>query len=665
MPQQSRIFRVFISSTFTDMKPERGILQRDAFPRLEKFCEEKDAKFQAVDLRWGVNEESARDQKTLQICLNEVARCQKISPKPNFLILLGDKYGWQPVPEFIPKQERELIMSALNGENKVLFENWYKQDANALSEHFVLQPWEKLELKKVETQDELKEREYSNWKGTENALREILRNAIDNPSLLFTEEQKERYITSATHQEITMGALNPPDHLESPEKHVFAFSRKINVMPLDKTAKDFIDLDNNKPDENSKTKLNNLKYRLKDLLGECFIDQIPLKERKENEETIQEYELTGHYINYDAEWINNGIRLNDLQKFNDVVHDALKRVISDQLSAPIDKDELNHEINLHNDFKERLTKHFKGRNAILQTIQENLDKANENKVIALMGVSGSGKSSVMAKAVDLNEGKEAVIIYRFIGTTSGSTNIMSLLQSLCGQIATHYGIDDAKTLGMEGDEKAWYDLKGLTQIFYKCLEKAKPKKPLLVFLDSLDQLSDTDNAKALYWLPDKLPENARMVVSSLPIRELEQGLKKTDELQLLPLPVEDAKEILDAWLNDKEIERKLTNDQYAFIINSYSKTKLPLYLKLAFEKARKWHSYDSPHKLEDDIPGVINDYFKDLEYEYPQDFVKTAICYLLSGRYQGLTENEILEILAFDPEYWILFNWYRRLDRCC
>ena len=89
MPQQTKIFRVFVSSTFTDMKQERGILQRDAFPRLEKFCEEQGAKFQAVDLRWGVNEESSLDQKTLQICFNELARCQKISPKPNFLILIG------------------------------------------------------------------------------------------------------------------------------------------------------------------------------------------------------------------------------------------------------------------------------------------------------------------------------------------------------------------------------------------------------------------------------------------------------------------------------------------------------------------------------------------------------------------------------------------------
>jgi len=39
------------------MKEERRILQKDVFPRLEKLCESKGAKFQGVDLRWGVNEE--------------------------------------------------------------------------------------------------------------------------------------------------------------------------------------------------------------------------------------------------------------------------------------------------------------------------------------------------------------------------------------------------------------------------------------------------------------------------------------------------------------------------------------------------------------------------------------------------------------------------------
>ena len=67
MPQQTKIFRVFVSSTFTDMKEERRLLQRKVFPQLEKYCEQNGAKFQAVDLRWGVTEESQLNQETLDI----------------------------------------------------------------------------------------------------------------------------------------------------------------------------------------------------------------------------------------------------------------------------------------------------------------------------------------------------------------------------------------------------------------------------------------------------------------------------------------------------------------------------------------------------------------------------------------------------------------------
>ena len=92
------IFRVFISSTFEDMKIERNALQKAVFPQLREYCRQRNARFQAVDLRWGVSEESSYDQQTMPICLGELERCQKISPRPNFIVLLGNRYGWVPLP---------------------------------------------------------------------------------------------------------------------------------------------------------------------------------------------------------------------------------------------------------------------------------------------------------------------------------------------------------------------------------------------------------------------------------------------------------------------------------------------------------------------------------------------------------------------------------------
>ena len=44
----------------------------------------------------------------------------------------------------------------------------------------------------------------------------------------------------------------------------------------------------------------------------------------------------------------------------------------------------------------------------------------------------------------------------------------------------------------------------------------RPEKPLVLFLDALDQLSDSDNARNLIWLPAELPPHVRLVVSTLP-----------------------------------------------------------------------------------------------------------------------------------------------------
>jgi len=63
----SRTFRLFVSSTSEDFKAERNALQRYAFPMLAALCASRNARFQAVDLRWGVSEEASLDQRAMPI----------------------------------------------------------------------------------------------------------------------------------------------------------------------------------------------------------------------------------------------------------------------------------------------------------------------------------------------------------------------------------------------------------------------------------------------------------------------------------------------------------------------------------------------------------------------------------------------------------------------
>src|SRR5437870_5578747 len=123
MPIASRTFRVFLSSTFEDLIEERNALQREVFPALRQLCEAHGARFQAIDLRWGVRDEAVLGQRMMEICLAEIERCQRTRIKPNFIVLLGDRYGRPPLPARVEATEFEALLSRIEGEaDRVLVE---------------------------------------------------------------------------------------------------------------------------------------------------------------------------------------------------------------------------------------------------------------------------------------------------------------------------------------------------------------------------------------------------------------------------------------------------------------------------------------------------------------------------------------------------------------
>ena len=84
MPTPRRTIRLFVSSTFADLKAERDALQNKVYPRLRALCEGHNLRFQAIDLRWGVSEEAGRHNRTLRICLRELKRYQQDLRGPYF-----------------------------------------------------------------------------------------------------------------------------------------------------------------------------------------------------------------------------------------------------------------------------------------------------------------------------------------------------------------------------------------------------------------------------------------------------------------------------------------------------------------------------------------------------------------------------------------------------
>jgi len=296
-----------------------------------------------------VNEESQLDQKTMDICLSEIRRCQKMSPKPNFIMLLGDRYGWQPLPARIDAEEFEKIVDLtpspfgpsttskgrLIGEwSKALLSKWYWRDDNAVPPEYVLQ----------QRGEEL--REYTAWEPIERKLRDILRAAAEKAGL--TESQKIKYFASATHQEIMLGALNPPQEVPDAREHVFAYLRKVEGLPGDETAGQYVDLVDGKADHYSKKQLENLRKELTDTLGD------------------------EHCVKYPAAWKNGAVAMGDGQAFGEMVYNHLHTIIEAQINEFVSPGEVEHERLLQKEFRERLVEHFSGREEVLKEIEEYL-----------------------------------------------------------------------------------------------------------------------------------------------------------------------------------------------------------------------------------------------------------------------------------------------------
>lgn len=654
MALTTRTFRVFVSSTFSDLKEERNALQSSVFPRLRDLCTQHGCRFQAIDLRWGVREEAGLDQQTMRICLDEVSRSQRASPKPNFIVLLGDRYGWRPLPAGIPAREFAHVQRTITDRrDRELLEAWYTRDDNALlgrTEESAPEAVYCLESRSGRFADcQVWETE------VERPLRGILLRGIEGLDL--TEEERRKYEASATEQEIAVGALKVPDANE----HVFCFLRKITGLPEDERAKDFIDLDSTgRPDSDARAKLTCLK-------GEQLETRLP-----------------GNISHYSANWTGGGITTDHIGTLPESLEECLSlleggfagappagaglcvdvwsrlaRVILEEIARLESTEMLDKEIAAHAAFAEDRARLFVGRNAMLDTIAAHLGGADPHP-LAVWGESGSGKSALMAKAMASCGVRQAscAVVARFIGATPASSDGRSLLESVCRQVTRIYGGDEATIPS---------DYRELVKEFGERLKLATAGTPLVVWLDALDQLSDADHARNLSWLPAELPEHVRLVVSTLPGEcriALERRLSPANLVKLEPMPKEEADELLVAWLT--EAGRTLQPRQRTEVLAKFALSAMtaddragdgkkqhgmPLYLKLAFEEARRWKSSTPVVDLAPDIPGIIRQLFERLSSDanHGTTMVSRSLGYLAAAK-NGLSEDEMLDVLSLDAE---------------
>ena len=244
-------------------------------------------------------------------------------------------------------------------------------------------------------------------------------------------------------------------------------------------------------------------------------------------------------------------------------------------------------------------------------------------------------------------GKNATLVLRFLGTTPKSTQILSVLSNISQHIAAEYHKEFATA-------QADKDLSSMTSQFLDMLQSGTESKPLVVILDSLDQLSPRNYAHKLGWLPRYVPEHCYIVVSTLPehwgILEILRGRNGKDNMiEIPPLGEVLSSEILQAWLDAEN--RTLSESQFLIAKEAFQKCSLPLYVKLIFEQVVTWKSYDQPEKtvVSHAVRQVINDLFQRVEKKHGTLLVQRTLGYITASR-GGLSEGELEDLLSLDDD---------------
>ncbi|WAQ96293.1 NWD1-like protein [Mya arenaria] len=584
-----------------DMRAERNTLAREVYPYLRDHCAQKGMDFQVVDMRWGITEESQNDHSVEKICLQEVDNCQKSSLGVNFVVLSGDRYGFRPIPTEMDVKLFECLRfeaTKLKLKDQELLDTWYLKDENAvpsLSKFTFFGDFSP-------GCDELRKKDTTAWYETYGQLQVVLRKAATEAHKdgKITAQEKEQFFISVTECEIQDGILKASDV----DSHCLVYKRYFkgldDTTAGDKNASRYMDVQTT---DKGVFIDDEVKYYRKLL----FDQKIKGKLQKENIKsytirwnqqgvcpTVEEHEL------YLAEFCQNFTK--DCMRLIDIAHEKRQPLINAR--------------NYYTDYYE-IVHHL---------------KFCKKKCESFCGQQG---------------GKSHTRLIRFLGTTPNTQNVFDVLFSVLGQVADHCDMIIPPI-----NYKTMAKLQRYAPRHLRQVGKAA-KEPVVILLDSIDQMDGNYDSYSMKWLPMALPSNVKIIISTLPkehgiLTNLKQLLPDSKCYIEVPMVSETTgKDIINMYLEKQH--RQITETQMSMLLSVFKGSPKPLFLKIIVDEARLWNSFTtmSDISLPTTVKEAINKMFEKLETKFGQTLVSHALGYITVGL-SGITEFEIEDVLSCD-----------------
>ncbi len=535
--------RLFVSSTFRDLQPEREQLVKKVFPRIRKECRERGVEFTEIDLRWGITEDESRTGKTIRICLEEIDRC-----RPYFIGIIGSRYGWVPGITEIEK-DREILKEF---------------------------PW----------------------------LRD------------FAAKEK-----SIIEMEFAHGAL-----LEKNDSSFFyeqVLGGSVDVMD----AMDNLD-----------TTLSNKSIASKGLST--------LKE------TLQS---TG--VPYR--------RFNDPEELGELVFQDIISILDRHFPAKRDLTPLERERIEHEAFSINRRRAYVANPAYYDAFVKHVE--SDGPPLVIWGRSGLGKSALMSHLAHeyQTQNPNAFVVQHFIGAAEGS-DPEDVIRQVMMEIKERYALSETVPTDdttLREEFPVWLAKVGSTPLLKKegagggffdaqepppnpLLLKEGETDKLVLFIDALNQL--TGVATEMHWLPEFIPPNVRLVLSttadSVPLEQLRK--RNWNELELQSLTEHQREAIASNFLKRY---RKSLPQKDLHTLSSDPKSSSPLFLRTVLEELRIFGHHQSLHEHLADYLGSADErelfqkVLARLERDHGEESVRTVMTAIWASRH-GLSEAELMEI---------------------
>ena len=301
---------------------------------------------------------------------------------------------------------------------------------------------------------------------------------------------------------------------------------------------------------------------------------------------------------------------------------------------------------------------FQGRAHELQQLRAFVDGSrseNESRLCVVRAVAGAGKTALMAKLAEQMAATPHLVITHFVGVTERSANVRSLLERLVNELDRHGVPHPAET-------DAKQDLESLRARLASRIDSYASDRRIVLLLDGINQLTDGHD---LSWLPHRLGDDVRVIVSSIDDPDAVADSPQTRVMAALqrrqPTPewtpvgaleASDVLEIVDAFLLEycKELDSKDKNS-----ITDMDQAKNPLYLLVMLHELRTLGGHDMHLRVHDIIkrlpercPNSIQLFdwvLERLQEAFGEEPVRRWCVYLSLGRV-GMSGRELRDLLT-------------------